>query len=138
MNKNLLDDPGADIALVVFSHRTGIPWMRLLRGGFRHCFVLLRQVDGSWTLVDSLPNRIVVRPFDTQAIGRLLPRLARRGDRIVPVAPNRRPARRKRSMRPFSCVELSIRLLGFRSLNVLTTYGLFRSLSFLKENNVDK
>ncbi len=122
----------SDLALVVFSDRTGIWWMRLLRRGYRHCFVILPgEVAGArcWVLADSLPNRVALQLVDTESLIRLLRHLVRRGDRVVPVRAVRRPPARRRRMRPFSCVELSVRLLGLQSLNVLTPYGFFRSLS---------
>lgn len=136
----------SDAALVVFSNHTGIRWMRLLPRGFRHCFVILRQGEDDWLMVDSLPGRIALQRLDTAATVRLLRLLIRRGDRVLPARVAGRADRRGRGrikdrarrMRPYTCVELSIRLLGYQTLNVLTPSRLFRFLSGFCERYVDK
>jgi len=127
----------APVALVVFSDRTAIRWMRLLSRGFRHCLVVLPHPDG-WLAIDSLADRVVATPLDAAALVRLLRLAVRRGDRILPVAADRRTPRRKRAMRPFTCVELTLRLLGLQPFFVLTPNGLFRFLSEKTEFTVDK
>ncbi|MEQ8602535.1 MAG: hypothetical protein RIB45_04390 [Marivibrio sp.] len=137
MNNVSASDSPPRVALVVFSDRTGIRWMRLLPRGFRHCFVLLPDPSG-WLAVDSLADRVVVSSLDGPALVRLLRAAVRRGDRILPTAADRRSPRRKRAMRPFTCVELTLRLLGLQPLFVLTPIGLFRFISRLNESMVDK
>src|SRR5687768_15224809 len=47
-------------ALLVFSGRTGVAWLRWLRTGFRHCFVAVD--DGvEWLTIDPLLHRLEVR-----------------------------------------------------------------------------
>lgn len=125
-------------ALVVFSDRTGIGWMRLLPRGFRHCFLILPRGDDDWVMIDSLPGRVALQHFDTAALTRLLGRLTSRGDRVLPIRPARRGPPRARRMRPFTCVELSIRLLAINPIYVLTPVGLFRFLSNNQDKMVDK
>ena len=52
-------------ALVVFSGQTDLMWLRMLRTGFRHCFVLIEgrcpgvmenQNGGGWVLYNPLSN----------------------------------------------------------------------------------
>lgn len=102
--------------------------MRLLPRGFRHCAVILPQPCG-WLFIDSLANRVALAPLDADGLATLLHRLVARGDRVLAVRRPDRAPRRKRRMLPFTCVELTIRLLGLTSLYVLTPYDLFRKLS---------
>lgn len=128
--------PDPNLALVVFSDRTAIAWMRLLPRGFRHCALILPlPLPGGWVFIDSLANRVALAPLDADALARLLQRLTARGDRVLAVRRPERSPRRKRRMRPFTCVELTIRLLGLSSLCVLTPYGLFRTLSAFSRFN---
>ena len=46
-------------ALVVFSGRTDLPALRILKPGFRHCFAVV-QCDGDWLLVEPLAHRLEV------------------------------------------------------------------------------
>lgn len=131
------DQPPA-AALVLFSDRTAIRWMRLLPRGFRHCSLILAQPTGGWLLVDSLANRVVLAPLDAAGLLQLLQRCVKRGDRVTPVRSLNRPTRRKRPMHPFTCVELTLRVLGFQPFFVLTPRQLFRILSGRCESTVDK
>src|SRR3546814_152879 len=67
MNYNRVTIPetgGETEALVVFSGRADLPWLRCLRAGFRHCFVALR--DGPrWVIYEPLSHRTVISVADT-------------------------------------------------------------------------
>ncbi|MBP5858460.1 hypothetical protein KAJ83_15675 [Marivibrio halodurans] len=138
MNLCLNSPTPSKTALIVFSDRTGIGWMRLLPRGFRHCFLILPQGDDDWLMIDSLPGRVALQRFDTAALTRLLGRLTRRGDRVLPIRSARRAPPCIRRMRPFTCVELCIRLLAMESVYVLTPRGLFGILSKSHDESVDK
>ena len=120
----LTRDQESPVALVVFTDRCAVWWLRGLRSGFRHCFLLMRERD-RWILADSLAHRLCLRILDHQEAAGLLVTLTRGGDRIVPVRPVAAPLRRKRPLRPFSCVELSARSLGMDARLTLTPFQLF-------------
>jgi hypothetical protein len=114
---------------VAFSGRADLPWLRLLRPGFRHCFCAIADATG-WTVVDPLSRRLVVQrlavapEFDLPAFWR------RAGFRVLgpftPVAPT---PRLWPSLAPFTCVTACLRLLGMRGWGVLTPFGLYRRLA---------
>ena len=113
-------------ALVVFSGRTGVSWLRWLRPGFRHCFVALD--DGiEWLTVDPLLHRLEVRAsglasdFD-------LAREYRRMDLIVLEVIPAAVAMRAAPLGLFTCVETAKRLLGIRAWHVVTPWQLYRFL----------
>ena len=44
------------LAFVVFSGQTDLKWLKTLKPGFRHCFVLL-ETGGHWVVYNPLSNR---------------------------------------------------------------------------------
>lgn len=113
-------------ALVVFSGQADLPWLRLLRAGFRHCFVALN--DGRhWVTLDPLSTRIevTVQPvppgFDLAGWYRAqgLTVVETRAETPVRPAP----------FAPWTCVEAVKRTIGLRDRRVLTPWQLFRRLT---------
>lgn len=132
--------PGAP-AFVVFSGATEIPWLRLLRPGFRHCFAIVRS-GGAWVVVDPLSHWTTLHVVPEAAGWR--PEDWIRQNRLTAVACRaREPARRMAPWRPYTCVEAVKRLLGLRLPGVLTPWQLYRALSAEvasfsgKEKNLD-
>lgn len=115
----VLQDP--DQAVVVFSDTCDLPLLRLLKRGFRHCFVVLRR-GGAWVVVDPLAHRTVVdlvpgclaRDADEVAA---LYRARGLSAVVVPVA---EPPHRLAPVRLHTCVETVKRLLGRRAAGVFT------------------
>ncbi len=113
-------------AYVVFCGQTDLAWLRVLKPGFRHCFLALN--DGRhWLTMDPLATctELAVQPvppaFDLAAWYR------QQGHRVVPAAivhNRRRPA----PWAVFSCVEAVKRALGIHDRWLLTPYQLYRHL----------
>ena len=110
---------------VVFTGQTDLPWLKLLKPGYRHCFALLN--DGThWITFDPLSNytEIAVHhvPVDFD-----LPRwFSMRGMQVV-------KADLKRIKRPapwmiFTCVEAVKRVLGLHKIFIFTPWQLYRYL----------
>ncbi len=104
-------------ALAVFSGEADLVWLRLLRPGFRHCFVALEE-DGRWVTIDPLAGYtdIALQPvpagFDLAGFYR---------ERGFTVVETRRRRRHKPApLLPATCVELAKRVLGVASWRVLT------------------
>lgn len=114
-------------ALVVFADASDLWWLRLLRPGFRHCFVALAMPAG-WVVVDPMSHGTFVahfpgaQDFDLAAWYRL------HGMVVVTVAPVSLE-RRVLPFRPYSCVECVKRILGIRAGFVLTPWQLYRHLN---------
>ncbi|HEY8190876.1 MAG TPA: hypothetical protein VIG74_00525 [Alphaproteobacteria bacterium] len=113
-------------AWVVFSGKADMPWLRCLRPGFKHCFVLLR--DGTrWISVDPMLNRMEVLLQHVPSDFDMPDWLKERGNIIVPAAIDRsktRPA----PWRPFTCVEAVKRVLGIHQGWIFTPWQLYRHL----------
>ncbi|WP_337877170.1 hypothetical protein [Elioraea sp.] len=122
------EDPPQGAIWIAFSGRADLPWLRLLRPGFRHCFAALADTAG-WTLVDPLAGRLVVQrlavapDFDLPSFWR------RAGFRVLGPFTPARPARSLRlPFAPFTCVVACLKLLGLSRPLVLTPFGLYRAL----------
>lgn len=115
-------------AWVVFSGQTEISWLKFLKPGFRHCYVLLN--DGErWTSVDPLSHVTEISvhhhvPADFDLPGWL----ERRGNRVVK-APVRRDIRKPAPFMLFTCVEAVKRVLGIHRRGIVTPWQLYKHLA---------
>lgn len=109
-------------AWVAFCGKAELRWLRVLRPGFRHCFLILH--DGRhWLTLDPLSHRLdlAVQPLPASVD---VPALYRRaGYRVV-------PARLRTPLRAappgvLSCVEIVKRALGLNGFLILTPYQLY-------------
>jgi hypothetical protein len=114
-------------AWVVFSGQTEISWLRFLKPGFRHCYVLLN--DGErWTSVDPLSHVMEISTHHHVPADFDLPGwLESRGNHVVP-APVRRDLTKPAPFMLFTCVEAVKRVLGVHSRSVITPWQLYRYL----------
>ena len=114
-------------ALVVFSGRTGVRWLRWLKPGYRHCFVALD--DGlEWLTVDPLLHRLEIRASGLASAFDLAAEYRRMALDVIEVRPAPVPVRGA-PFGLFTCVETAKRLLGIRARWVLTPWQLHRWLS---------
>jgi hypothetical protein len=121
-------------AWVVFSGQADRPWLKMLRPGFRHCFVIVN--DGqSWLSLDPMLNHMDVRVHHHVPANFDLPEwLRQRGQRVI-AAPLSRVLKNPAPWRLFTCVEAVKRLLGLHSRFVFTPWQLFRHLEKLNAGN---
>ena len=119
--------PAWECAYVVFSPRAGLWWLRLLRPGFRHCFVLLHDGVGL-VAIEPLVSRISVSalevPFGAEAFVRSL---EVQGMTVVPARiAGESPDKWRFGI--FTCVEVVKRVLGLRAPLAFTPWRLYRYL----------
>ncbi len=111
-------------AWVVFSGQADRPWLKFLRPGFRHCFVILH--DGQhWLSFDPMLNHIDLQvhshvPDDFDLPGWL----RRRGQRVVK-APVDHSHKNSAPVSLFTCVEAVKRVLGLHRFFILTPWQLY-------------
>lgn len=120
------DQPFSRRALVVFSGRTDLCWLRLLRPGFRHCFVVL-ETPGGWVSLNPMAHRTDLTVLSIPS-GFDLAEWYRAQGLIVAETVSHLPPRRQAPWRPYSCVEAVKRVLGIHDGFVLTPWQLFRYL----------
>ena len=116
-------------AWVVFSGQTEISWLRFLKPGFRHCYVLLN--DGErWTSIDPLSHVTEISVHHHVPVDFDLPGwLEARGNRVVK-APVCRDVTKAAPFMLFTCVEAVKRVLGVHKRSVFTPWQLYRHLKF--------
>lgn len=114
-------------AWVIFSGQADRPWLKLLRPGFRHCFVVLH--DGRhWLSFDPMLNHIDLRVHAHVPASFDLPGWLRaRGHRVVE-APVDHSLKKPMPLSLFTCVEAVKRVLGLHRFYILTPWQLYRHL----------
>lgn len=115
-------------AWVVFSGQTEISWLRFLKPGFRHCYVLLN--DGErWMSLDPLSHVTEVSVHHHVPVDFDLPTwLMERGNRVVR-APMMRDIKKPAPFMLFTCVEAVKRVLGIHQRSIFTPWQLYRHLT---------
>ena len=125
-----------DSILVVFTDQTDLWWLRVLRRGFRHCFVILRFAD-IWISVDALAHKTEVMRLDLPDAFDLRRWFESQGDHVisVPVPPL---SVSPKCLLPaaFSCVENVKRVVGIQSCFILTPWQLFRHFQTILRKDI--
>jgi hypothetical protein len=117
--------PTEELAWVVFSGQADMAWLRILKPGFRHCYVLLN--DGHhWLSIDPLSSHTDVRVHHLPAAFDLPLWLQDRGYKIVGTRIERR--RKEAPWGLFTCVEAVKRVLGLHKRFIITPWQLYRHL----------
>lgn len=124
MTTTTIDDSKA---WVVFSGQTDLPWLWVLRRGFRHCFVILRAND-KWISIDPLAHKTEVGLHSLPSDFDLPSWLKNRGLTVIETDVRQAP---KQSAPPmlFTCVEMVKRILGMHDWRILTPWQLYRRLN---------
>lgn len=114
-------------AWVVFSGQTELFYLKWLKPGFRHCYILLH--DGKhWVSIDPLSQHTEVQVLDTVPADFDLPGwLESRGQTILRADIDHTHIRPAPWM-AFTCVEAVKRVLGLHKFNIFTPWQLFRYL----------
>ncbi len=122
-------------AWVVFSGESELRWLKFLKPGYRHCFLLLN--DGQcWVSYDPMSHHTDIIVHHMPVFFDLPGWLAGRGHKVVKTElckSNTRPA----PFGFFSCVEAVKRALGIHALRVQTPWQLYRHLEH-KSNTTQK
>jgi len=122
--KQALPDILPDI-WVVFSGQADLPWLKILKPGFRHCYAVMN--DGQrWIVFDPLSHCTEVSVPELPAYFDLPLWLEDRGLKVIK-APVQRIQKQAPWM-PFSCVEAVKRLIGLHSFFIFTPWQLYKFL----------
>jgi len=113
-------------ALAVFSGETEFWWLKGLKPGFRHCFLVL-EIDGVWVVFDPLSHQTRFGLFPAGDAATLAAGYEASGCTVAPCLA--RPAPPKRApLLPHTCVEAVKRVLGLHARGVLTPWQLYKKL----------
>ncbi len=118
-------------AWVVFSGRTDIGWLKILKPGFRHCYVLLN--DGKrWASIDPLSHLTEVAIHHHVPINFDLPGWLEQQGQTVLSTPICRDLKKPAPFMIFTCVEAVKRLIGVHKRLIYTPWQLYKHLKQVK------
>jgi len=121
-----LFDRTQETALVVFSGTTDLAYLKLLKPGFRHCFVILRTPD-RWISIDPLAHMTQIG-LHTIPNGPDLPLiLQEHGLTVIETSLRDAPLATAPPML-CTCVEMVKRILGIQAWRVMTPWQLYKYL----------
>lgn len=123
-------------AYVAFGGQADLPWLKLLKPGYRHCFVVL-EATGCWVLYEPLSHRTEITVIPAQPNFDPAVWLRHFDYRVVPVMIDP-PRKTAAPWGPFTCVEAVKRVLGVRARFILTPWRLYEFLREQNEKVVDK
>lgn len=119
-------------AWVVFVDEERIFWLRWLRAGYRHCFVILNDEE-HWLAIEPLASCLEVTVLPSPPDFNLPEWLRGQGHQVVEASLQRR-VDKIAPLAPLNCVEVCKRVLGLRTPFVITPYQLYRHLSGILSN----
>lgn len=116
-------------AYIVFQGEAGLWWLRFLKPGFRHCYLLFRLPGkNSWLELNPCSNRVAVS-LKEYAAGfdylRYLSVTLRR--RVVSCAVE--TPLFSAPLMPFTCVEFAKRVIGCHDKRILTPFQLYKKIN---------
>lgn len=120
-------------ALVVFGGDVSLWWLRVLRPGFRHCLVAVRDGD-HWLVCDPLSHQTVLAIGGGASAEDLSAWYHDQGMTVVATAIRCAP-RRAVLLRPLTCVEAVKKVLGIHESRIITPWNLYK---FLKNTEKEK
>tara|TARA_Y100001934_G_scaffold217928_1_gene258842 strand:+ start:1086 stop:1481 length:396 start_codon:yes stop_codon:yes gene_type:complete len=113
-------------AYVVFDGQTELRFLKVLKSGFRHCFIIL-EFDNFWCSIDPLSTYCEIQIFEKKHIQDLPLWLKYQGFDLIKAKINRHDFK----IRPFdywSCVNLIKRILGIYKWWIITPWQLKKYL----------
>lgn len=122
-------------AVVVFAGGTTLRWLRVLRPGFRHCFIAVAS-GGGWVILDPLSHMTSIAVVEGYSADQLADWYESHGLKTVKTTLREAPAR----MAPFApatCVEAVKRVLGIHAWSVMTPRQLYDYLLNNKTISID-
>ncbi|SCA55383.1 conserved hypothetical protein [Candidatus Terasakiella magnetica] len=123
-------------ALIVYSDNTGVWWLRFLRAGFRHCFIIL-ETDRGTIWVDPLSNNLTLKILEGYELAGLIRWYRDMGMHVQSVCLDDNKVK-SFPWAPMTCVEVVKRLVGIRNPFIITPYQLYLSIKGTKSENIGK
>ncbi len=114
-------------AWVVFTNESELPWVRIFKKGFRHCFVMINDGE-NWVSIDPMANYMDIAVHHVPCDFDLPQWLRGRGHRVIP-APLNMNIKKPAPWMMFTCVEACKRVLGLHNRLIFTPWQLYRHLT---------
>lgn len=127
MYNALFSEKYFDCGYVVFEGETNLWWLRFLKKGFRHCYLLLKlsTQPKQWLEINPMSNQICFFVHSNSLNFNYLHHLKKKENvKIVPVRFQQAPLKAA-PLAPFTCVEFVKRVLGIHDISIITPYKLY-------------
>ncbi len=111
-------------AYVVFVDYTNLWWLKFLKRGFRHCYIIL-DFEKFLIEVNSYSNKMVIKAIDNKNYLTTLQVFHKA--KVIKTSVNLTPERIC-PISCFTCVEAVKRILGIQNFFIITPYSLYRKL----------
>jgi len=114
---------------VIFTDNTDLWWLRWLKPGFRHCYVLLRlHNSGRWLELNPMSNQFFAAIYDYPRDFDYLAYLShRRGITVCPAELVEAPYKCA-PLSFFTCVEFVKRVIGLHDCFIHTPWQLYKKI----------
>ncbi len=112
-------------AWVVFSGQSDLAWLRILRPGFRHCYIVLNDGD-HWVTFDPLSNYTDINVHHLPPSFNLPQWMSERGNTVVKAYLQR--SKKQAPWMPYTCVEAVKRVIGLHARSIFTPWQLYKHL----------
>jgi len=114
-------------AIVVFSKKTDLLWLRLLLSrSFRHCYIMIEDEHG-WTAIDALAHQTEVSRIERLPAEALAKFQEHIGNQAI-ITTIREAPQKQAPFSLFTCVENTKRILGIHNRSIITPQQLFNYL----------
>jgi len=126
MRDDLQDDPQSPPAraLVMFGDRADLPWLKILKRGYRHCFVVIEGEGALWVICNPLSHYTELGIMAGTGAAAIATHYRALGYRVLETRVTQ-PPKRSAPWRPYTCVEAVKRVLGLHAPGVLTPWQLY-------------
>jgi hypothetical protein len=122
------DSQSAPIVMwAVFSNDTDIGFLKILKHGYRHCFIIMQQ-DARWVIIDPRADKTDIQILPHPPHFNFPRYLTEQGKTVVKISNTFKTPRKIASILPISCVETLKRVIGLHQWWVLTPHQLYRAL----------
>jgi hypothetical protein len=115
---------------VVFSDLTRIKFLRILKRGFRHCYLILGN-KYQWLIIEVTSKRLYIDSVLKEDSPNLLATFSNEKRKVIRTYIHETDAK-KIPFDIFSCVSLCKKIIGVNSYKIITPYDLYK---FLQNEN---
>lgn len=132
MKKNLFENSSFTKGWVVFEHDTSLWWLRFLRRGFRHCYVLLEfsRPDGMhfWLELNPMSNQTYAFIHNSALEIDYISYLKKQEYIHICQFDFEQSPLKCAPFSAFTCVEFVKRILGIHDFFIITPYQLYKKI----------
>lgn len=123
-------------AIIIFSDNSGVWWLKWLKPGFRHCFMIL-ETDRGCLWIDPLSQQLTIKILADHELNALIRWYREMGMRVLTTTVNT-SGLQPHNWSPMTCVEVVKRLVGLRDPFVWTPWQLYQKIKKNKKRKYRK